>query len=191
MITACLINHYRSSPIRICIVLVGLFFIADCGGSTPTAPSLPTSVLTYSRPAHPLVGPESGNYTRDNATFEADLRTDQFGVFLWVKVIPPTGSLCQLFIAPPRGQPLTVGSYPATMRWPAVGNPQVPGLDFSCGNGCNTSDGNFVIRELTPTNVGPVQRLDVTFEQTCHRFGLQGDERMATLTGQLRIVPGR
>ena len=97
---------------------------------------------------------------------------------------------CQLFLAAPRGQALTIGTYPATTRWPFQ-NPQVPGLDFSCGNGCNTSDGSFVIRELSATGVGPVQRLDVSFEQTCHRFGTQGDERRATLTGQLWFVRGR
>lgn len=168
-----------------------LVLVCGCGGgssNTPTSPSgsTPRSELTYSRPASELIGPESGSYTRATATFEG--RTGTQGGFsdpyLRVTVTPFSGFTCQLFLAAPRGSTLQAGSYPGAARWPFQ-SPSAPGIDFHCGNGCNTLEGSFVIRELAIDAGGVLQRIDVSFEHRCTNVS----RPVALLSGILRMYP--
>ena len=138
------------------------------------------------RPAEELIGPESGSYTRANATFEG--RTGIAGGFpdpyLRVAVSPNSGPICQLFLAAQHGFTLQVGTYNGATRWPFQ-SPNAPGMDFGCGSGCNTLEGNFVVRELVIDAAGILQRIDVSFEQRC----TNQSRPAALLTGTLRMYP--
>lgn len=69
--------------------------------------------------------------------------------------------------AAPNGQPLTVGSYTGTARYPFQ-DPSQPGLDVSGdGAGCNTSTGSFNVLEISYGVDGNIASFDATFEQHC------------------------
>jgi hypothetical protein len=143
-------------------------------------------MLSYSRPAGMFVGAESGHFTRANATFEATLRDS--GTYLVAHVTPMSGGRCSLYLAPPRGVSLTPGTYARAARFPFQ-SPNTPGMDFACTSGCNILEGSFVLREIQVQATGTVERLHVTFEQSCLRDVAM--ERTAQLTGELRIMPDR
>lgn len=84
-----------------------------------------------------------------------------------------------LDFAAPVGDQLMPGPYPGTTRYPYQ-SPTAAGLDVDgSGRGCNTSSGEFTVRQLDTDAGGNIERLAIDFEQLC-----QGSS--APLRGTLR-----
>lgn len=72
-----------------------------------------------------------------------------------------------IWLAPPQGETLAVGTYLDAQRAPFAGS-GLPGLDVSGdGRGCNELDGWFDISTIRFAPDGTLTRLAVTFEQHC------------------------
>jgi hypothetical protein len=72
-----------------------------------------------------------------------------------------------VYLYPPAGQTLTVGTYTGAQRYP-FNDAGRPGLSVSGnGRGCNTLTGQFTIREIAFDAAGAVTALFATYEQHC------------------------
>jgi hypothetical protein len=143
-------------------------------------------MLSYSRPAGPFVGAESGRFAPPDAIFEASFDSRNA---LSVRVRSIDGTFCSLDLAAPNGQRLSPGTYANAARYPFQA-PSQPGLDFGCGRGCNRLQGQFVVRTLVVGATGDVERLHATFEQSCLRWNGVAEVPMERLTGEMRVVGG-
>lgn len=80
--------------------------------------------------------------------------------------------------AAPAGETLVPGTYTGATRYPSANGG--PAMTVEAGYVCNTSVGDFTVRELSFDQFGDVEALDVTFEQHCNGdagSGLRGSWR--------------
>ena len=153
----------------------------------PEAPSeaAPTTFVQYTSEAGDFVGGgKSARLTLATASFTPFVN-DHFNagirqsIALTIRPFAASDVVWNLDLLSTVGRRLTVGTYENAEWIPS--SPEVPGLDFVAGRGCNRSTGRFEILEVVYGSNQPLDRLHVTFEQRCVGS-------VAALRGELRIV---
>lgn len=95
--------------------------------------------------------------------------------------------------AAPSGQPLAVGTYTGTARYPFEA-PSQPGLSIAGdGAGCNTLTGSFTVLEISYGADSNIASFDATFEQHCEGItpALRGELRFNAHPNLFLTVPSR
>jgi hypothetical protein len=166
---------------------------------SPTAPSPPTSTLTFQLAEGTANSAFSLNYTTANATFGANVRTTcvpnpniagSVCPDLMVLVRGTDGRQCTMWALAPIGQALRVGIYP---RAAFSRTADAAGFFFNCaraGTACGDNASTFTIRELQSNADGVVTRLHMTFEQTCLGGFPPAVGPFGKGTGELWIIDG-
>lgn len=182
---------------RLCALVLAA--VAAACDRSPTAPSPPTSTVTFDLAAGQGNSAFSLSYTTANATFGASVRTTcvpnpniagSVCPDLMVLIRGTDGRQCTMWVQAPTGQTFRIGSYPKAAFSPTA---DTAGFFFNCaraGTTCGDSVSSVTIRELRSNPDGVVTRLHMTFEQTClggfpPTLGFFGKG-----TGELWIVDG-
>lgn len=182
------------------ITTAGLMATACRESPTQPSSSTPaTATLTFQVAAGAGNAADGGNYSTVNAGFGASVRSicppnpnipGSGCLELRVQVRGTDGRLCELWAAPPVGNPLRVGSYPKAAFGLAF---DTAGFSFKggrAGTSCGDNTAAFTIHELESASTGIVTRLHMTFEQTCLSGFPPAVGEFGKGTGELWVIDG-
>jgi hypothetical protein len=156
-------------------------FEAHCGTSLPAvvgaisyAPA-PNRVLPASTSAGTAVlNGDAGEYVLQGQSLSMTVAKNpvQYGDGSFMLALTGAGQSYSLNLAPPPGQPWSIGTYERAQR-SIVRSPGRPGMDlYGEGRGCGTVSGRFVVDKLVLDAAGEPQQLSAQFEFHCE--GLPG-----------------
>ena len=183
--SSCEANLWLSVPVALFSALALLSCAAsDSGRSTapPLVPGADSTFLSFTSDSGDWVGQgQSKVYRYEDGVWV--VQVDSTHDILHVGAIggPNFAWFWDLYLAAPKGQALTTGTYEGATRYPFEAQGQ-PGLSFEgFGRGCNTLTGRFVVDSLLLASDSLVRYLHATFEQHC-------DGGTPALRGEVSVV---